>query len=205
MRRRWILGLALGALLLAVASIWTLIENNRTIVLRNAAGEIVATLQRPLEHHVNPPHKDDYLPQLDGILRDLVKEYARIGPEAINKFALVRGPEGDTVRVTIYGHEGPANLAELTQALRERGISADSPTENCRGTDFCVHVYVPLAHLLEISQLPTVAYMNVVFPFLPAQGGTVSEAVRAHGAETWQVAGYTGQGIEVGIRSAIRA
>ena len=206
MRRRWLLrlglGLGLAALLLVAAITWVaVVEMKRPSRIRGWVGEVFGIWY----HDLHPPNKEDYPPKLDGILGVLVQEYARIGPEAINKFFLVRGPEGDTVRVTIYGHEGPANMAELSQALRDRGISADSPTENCWDTYFCVHVYVPLAHLLEISQLPTVAYMNVVFPFLPAQGGTVSEAVRAHGAETWQVAGYTGQGIEVGIRSAIRA
>ena len=90
MRRCWILGLGLGALL-AVAITWTIIENNRPIVLRNAAGEIIDTLELPLEHHVNPPNKDHYLPTLDGFLNGLVKEYERVGLAAI-KWAPLPGP-----------------------------------------------------------------------------------------------------------------
>ena len=199
MRRRWLLrlglGLGLAALLLAAAITWVaVVEMNRPSRIRGWVGEVFGIWY----HDLHPPNKEDYPPKLDGILGSLVQEYARIGPEAI-KGAPMRGPEGDTVLVTIYGYEGPANMAELTQALRDRGISADSPTENCWDTYFCDHVYVPLAHLLEISQLPAVFYMEVEFPFLPLQGGTVSKAVLAHGADTWQVAGYTGQGIKVGI------
>ena len=196
MRRRWFLGLAVGVGLLAAALLgWIAFDSNRPIELRDANGQIVATLPPLLEHHLDSPDKDDEIPQLDGVLNALVRDYARLGPEAMDLVPLA-GPTGNTVAVSFWMQSGPEILTALADLLHQRGIELlhqDSET---------LEAFVPIAQLAEIAQLPPVAHMQAIVPPTVQQVSAVTPAVSAHNAAAWHGAGFTGKGIKVGIIDA---
>ena len=200
MRRRWFLGLVVGVGLLAAALLgWIAFDSNRPIELRDANGQIVATLPPLLDHHLDSPDKDDEIPQLDGVLNALVRDYARLGPEAMDLVPLV-GPTGNTVAVSFWVQPGPEGLTTLADLLHQRGIELlyqDPET---------LEAFVPVAQLAEIAQWAPVAHMQAIVPPTVQQGGSsisvVAPAVSAHNAAAWHAAGFKGKGIKVGIIDA---
>ena len=200
MLRRWFLGLVVGVGLLAAAFLgWITFEGNQPMELRDANGQIVATLPSLLDHHLHPPNKDDEIPQLDGVLNALAKDYARLGSEAMDLVPLA-GPTGNTVAVSFWVQPGSESLTALADLLQQRGIELlyqDPET---------LEAYVPIAQLAEIAQLPPVAQMYAIVPPIVQQVGStnsvVAPAVSAHNAAAWHAAGFTGKGIKVGIIDA---
>ena len=172
MRRRWIwLG---GLALLGVAFL------------------SLVVVSRLLEE---PPKEEDN-PQLDGVLNAMVAIYAESGPEAALALAPLALPEAEAIAVVFYT-QGGASTSELVRSLSELGISAQSV-----GEDYIVS-YVPLQHLATVATLAGVVRIDAMIPMQPFQSSgptaSPSPAVAAHGVQDWWTAGYTGQGVKVGI------
>ena len=64
-----------------------------------------------------------------------------------------------------------------------------------------IEAYVPVALLGPASEQPGVLRISEVVPPQPTQESppTDSQGLRVHGAESWHTAGYTGDGVKVGI------
>ena len=142
-----------------------------------------------------PPKEEDN-PQLDGVLNAMVAVYAESGPEAALALAPLALPEAEAIAVVFYT-QGGASTSELVRSLSELGISAQSV-----GEDYIVS-YVPLQHLATVATLAGVVRIDAMIPMQPFQSSgptaSPSPAVAAHGVQDWWTAGYTGQGVKVGI------
>ena len=142
-----------------------------------------------------PPKEEDN-PRLDGVLNAMVAVYAESGPEAALALAPLALPEAEAIAVVFYT-QGGASTSELVQSLSTLGVSAQSV-----GEDYIVS-YVPLQHLATVATLAGVVRIEAMIPMQPFQSSgptaSPSPAVAAHGVQAWWTAGYTGQGVKVGI------
>ena len=97
----------------------------------------------------------------------------------------------------VFYTQGGASTSELVRSLSTLGISAHSEGENY------IVTYVPLQHLTTVSTLAGVVRIEAMIPMQPFQSSgptaSPSPAVAAHGVQAWWTAGYTGQGVKVGI------
>ncbi len=66
------------------------------------------------------------------------------------------------------------------------------------GEDY-IEAYVPLTLLGPLSQQPGVTIVREIVPPEPAYGNVTSQGVAAHLAPAWHDAGYTGEGVKVGV------
>ena len=172
MRRRWIW---LGGLALLGVAFLSLVVLRRLLV-------------EPLKAADNP--------HLDGVLNAIAAEYAESGPAAALALAPLALPEAEAIAVVFYT-QGGASTSELVRSLSTLGISAHSEGENY------IVTYVPLQHLTTVSTLAGVVRIEAMIPMQPFQSSgptaSPSPAVAAHGVQAWWTAGYTGQGVKVGI------
>ena len=145
-----------------------------------------------------PPKEEDN-PQLDGVLNAIAAVYEESGPEAALALAPLALPEAEAIAVVFYT-QGGASTSELVRSLSTLGISAQSV-----GEDYIVS-YVPLQHLATVATLAGVVRIDAMIPMQPFQSSgptaSPSPAVAAHGVQDWWTAGYTGQGVKVGIIDA---
>ena len=145
-----------------------------------------------------PPKAEDN-PHLDGVLNAIAAVYAESGPEAALALAPLALPEAEALAVVFYT-QGGASTSELVRSLSELGISAQSV-----GEDYIVS-YVPLQHLTTVATLAGVVRIDAMIPMQPFQSSgptaSPSPAISAHGVQDWWTAGYTGQGVKVGIIDA---
>ena len=102
--------------------------------------------------------------------------------------------EGSEGLVAVTFHiDDPAAVDAVADFVDEHGGSARN-----RGEDY-IEAYVPVALLAAASQQPGVARVRAIIPPEFHRGSFVSQGVRAHKANTWHAAGYTGDSVKVGI------
>ena len=97
---------------------------------------------------------------------------------------------GGSVAVTVYldGH-----VADVEAYLEDNGGDVRNV-----GSDY-IEAYVPVALLGPLSQQPGVTRVQEIIPPEPLYGNVTSQAVALHLANSWQDAGYSGQGVKVGV------
>ncbi|MDE2938570.1 MAG: S8 family serine peptidase [Chloroflexota bacterium] len=97
---------------------------------------------------------------------------------------------GGSVAVTIYldGH-----VSDVVTYLEDNGGDPRNV-----GSDY-VEAYVPVSLLGPLSLQPGVTQVQEIIPPQPAYGNVTSQAVALHLADSWQDAGYQGQGVKVGV------
>lgn len=96
----------------------------------------------------------------------------------------------ESVAVTIHL---TGNMDEVVKFLVIRGGDPRN-----MGEDY-VEAYVPVSLLGELSQQPGVLRVREIIPPEPEYSPITSQGVQAHGSAAWNLAGYEGQDIKVGI------
>ena len=96
----------------------------------------------------------------------------------------------ESVAVTIYLSE---NVADVVKFLEDNGSSPRNV-----GEDY-IEAYVPVSLLGQLSEQPGVIRVREIVPPEPEYGDFTSQGVQAHLSEAWNQAGYSGQGVKVGI------
>ena len=66
------------------------------------------------------------------------------------------------------------------------------------GEDY-IEAYVPVTLLGELSEQPGVTRVQEIIPPEPAYGEYVSQGIEQHRSQPWNQAGYSGQGVKVGV------
>ena len=97
---------------------------------------------------------------------------------------------GESVAVTIYL---TGNVDDVVSFLEDNGGDPRNV-----GEDY-IEAYVPLTLLGQLSEQPGVVRVREIVPPEPEYGPITSQGVQAHLATAWHDAGYTGQGVKVGI------
>ena len=97
---------------------------------------------------------------------------------------------GGSVAVTIHldGH-----VSDVEAFLEDNGGDVRNV-----GVDY-IEAYVPVDLLGLLSQQPGVTQVQEIIPPRPAYGNVTSQAVALHLADSWQDAGFQGQGVKVGV------
>ena len=97
---------------------------------------------------------------------------------------------GGSVAVTIYldGH-----VSDMEAFLDDNGGDVRNV-----GEDY-IEAYVPVGLLGQLSLQPGVTRVWEIIPPEPHYGNVTSQAVALHLADSWQDAGYQGQGVKVGV------
>ena len=97
---------------------------------------------------------------------------------------------GGSVAVTVYldGH-----VSDVVSFLEDNGGDPRNV-----GSDY-IEAYVPVGLLGQLSQQTGVTRVSEIIPPQPAYGNVTSQAVALHLADSWQDAGYQGQGVKVGV------
>ena len=95
-----------------------------------------------------------------------------------------------SVAVTIYLS---GNVDEVVQFLEDFGGDPRNV-----GEDY-IEAYVPVSLLGPLSEQPGVIRVREIIPPEPEYGNFTSQGVQAHLSAAWNQAGYSGQGIKVGI------
>ena len=96
----------------------------------------------------------------------------------------------ESVAVTIYLS---GNVDEVVSFLEDNGGDPRNV-----GEDY-IEAYVPVPLLGPVSEQPGVIRVREIIPPQPAYGDITSQGVQAHLAESWNQAGYSGQGVKVGV------
>ena len=96
----------------------------------------------------------------------------------------------ESVAVTIYLS---GNVDEAVQFLEDFGGDPRNA-----GEDY-IEAYVPVSLLGPLSEQPGVIRVREIIPPQPAYGDFTSQGVQVHLSEAWNQAGYSGQGIKVGV------
>ncbi len=96
----------------------------------------------------------------------------------------------DSVAVTIYLS---GNVDEVVKFLEDNGGDPRNV-----GEDY-IEGYVPVSLLGPVSQRPGALRVREIVPPQPEYGPITSQGAQAHGSAVWNQAGYSGQGIKVGI------
>ena len=101
---------------------------------------------------------------------------------------------GDAVGVTIHLQSG--NVSAMVTFLQNNGV-----TPRNQGEDY-VEAFVPIRLLGPVSQQTGVLRMRMIQPPEPDQMAVPGNGPAVHGSPAWNQAGYTGQGIKVGVIDA---
>ena len=96
----------------------------------------------------------------------------------------------ESVAVTIYL---AGNVDAVVSFLENNGGDPRNV-----GEDY-IEAYVPVALLGPVSEQPGVIRVREIIPPEPDYGPATSQGVQTHLAQAWHDAGYTGQGVKVGI------
>ena len=97
---------------------------------------------------------------------------------------------GGSVAVTVYLD---SHVSDVVTFLEDNGGAPRNV-----GSDY-IEAYVPVGLLGLLSQQPGVTRVWEIIPPQPAYGNVTSQAVGLHLADSWQNAGYQGQGVKVGV------
>ena len=131
-------------------------------------------------------------PKLGSALNDLI---ARVeAGEVSAEDAAAEAPlhRGESVAVTIYLS---GNVDEVVRFLEDNGVSPRNV-----GEDY-IEAFIPILLLPQISEQPGILRVEAVKPAESFQGATgiAGNGPVAHSSPAWNQAGYTGQGIKVGV------
>ena len=96
----------------------------------------------------------------------------------------------ESVAVTIYLS---GNVGDVVSFLEDNGGDPRNV-----GEDY-IEAYVPVTLLGPTSEQPGVLRVREIIPMQPGYGDFTSQGVQAHLSTAWNQAGYSGQGIKVGI------
>ena len=97
---------------------------------------------------------------------------------------------GGSVAVTVYLS---SNVAGVVQFLEDNGGDPRNV-----GEDY-IEAYVPVTLLGQLSEQPGVTRVQEIIPPEPTYGEFTSQGVQPHLSQAWNDAGYSGQGVKVGI------
>ena len=97
---------------------------------------------------------------------------------------------GGSVAVTIYLS---SNVDDVVQFLEENGGDPRNV-----GVDY-IEAYVPVSLLGQLSQQSGVTRVQEIIPPEPSYGNYVSQGVQEHNSQAWNNAGFSGQGVKVGV------
>ena len=98
--------------------------------------------------------------------------------------------QGSAVAVTIHLF---GNVDDVVAFLEENGGDPRNV-----GGDY-IEAYVPVPLLGPVSQQPGVLRVREIIPPQPEYGPITSQGVQAHRSAAWNQAGYSGQGVKVGV------
>ena len=93
---------------------------------------------------------------------------------------------GGSVAVTIHLS---SNVDDVVQFLEENGGDPRNVGE----------AYVPVSLLGQLSEQPGVTRVEEIIPPEPSYGNYVSQGVQEHNSQAWNNAGFSGQGVKVGV------
>ena len=149
--------------------------------------------QLPPRGEKTPPKYEN----MDYMLNQIADDYE----QSERSFAAERNAAGKapvsrqaSVAVTFYTD------AAQTQAIAQWLTDAGGDPRNI-GEDY-IEAYVPVSLLGEASEQPGVLSIRAVIPPQRSQITPPSEGAEAHGSLAWNAAGFSGQGIKVGIIDA---
>ena len=129
-------------------------------------------------------------PNLESMLNQLV---ARVEEgEASAQEAAEETPVHREASVAVTIHLS-GNVDDVAQFLEDNG--GDSRNV---GEDY-IEAYVPVSLLGPVSEQPGVLKVRTIVPPEPDYGDFTSQGVQVHGSSGWNQAGYSGEGIKVGI------
>ena len=144
------------------------------------------------DQYTIPEKSDLKYPNLGYMLNQLVLRVE--AGESLAEEAAGDSPvhQGSSMAVTIYLSD---HVADAVQFLEDNGVSPRNV-----GQDY-IEAYVPVTLLGVASKQPGVRRVRVIIPPQPLQSGPIvtGQGVQAHGSAVWNQAGYSGQGIKVGI------
>ena len=133
-------------------------------------------------------------PKAGSVLDDLIARVAsgEISAEAAAQEAPLY--RGDAVAVTIHLQTG--NVSAMVTFLESNGV-----TPRSQGEDY-VEAFVPIRLLGPVSQQTGVLRMRMIQPPEPDQMAIPGNGPAVHGSPAWNQAGYSGQGVKVGVIDA---
>ena len=151
-----------------------------------------------------PKSKTPPLGNLDSMLSQLVERVEQGISTANSAASDAPISRGESVAVTFYTQGDAASLADF---LRANGGDPRNVGEGY------VEAYVPISLLVRASERPGVVRVQAIVPPQPAddaplsldsksapsKGNVTSQGVALHGADAWHDAGYTGEGVKVGV------
>ena len=129
-------------------------------------------------------------PNLGSVLNDLVvrvEDGEMSEGEAAGETAM---HQAESVAVTIHLI---SNVQDVVQFLEDNGGDPRNV-----GEDY-IEAYVPVPLLGSLSEQPGVIRVREIVPPEPAFGPVTSQGVQAHLSAAWNQAGFSGQGVKVGI------
>ena len=137
-----------------------------------------------------PEKQEQQYPNLGSQLNQLVAafESGRLSPQIVASDSLLYS--GESVAVTIYLS---SNVDGVVNFLKNNG----GDPRNI-GEDY-IEAYVPVTLLGELSEQPGVTRLQEIIPPEPSYGEYVSQGVQTHLSQAWNNAGYSGQGVKVGV------
>ena len=150
-------------------------------------GDTRAQIMPASDGKVNPPEYAN----MDSVLNQIVQQVEEGVATARTAAASAPMHSEGTVAVTLHIAEGQAG--DISGFLQENGISARNA-----GVDY-IEAYIPVSTLVAASQQEGVVRMSAIVPRQKAQGAVVSEGAAVHGAPEWNAAGFTGEGVKVGV------
>ena len=184
--------LAVIAAIVAAALLFTLLTNSNTASAQQAIASTVTPTPAAStpDFPPAPPKRTPPLGNLDSMLSQLAERVQ--GGYATAHDAASQAPihNADSIAVTFYFN---GDTAPLLAFLRANG----GDPRNI-GEDY-VEAYVPVTLLAEASERPNVVRVQAIEPPSPDRGSVTSQGVAAHAANAWHDAGYTGEGIKVGV------
>ena len=137
-----------------------------------------------------PPKRELTYPNLGSHLSGLAEAYEEGSASQRESAGKAAMSQGGSVAVTIYLI---SNVADVVQFLQDNGGDPRNV-----GEDY-IEAYVPVSLLGAVSEQPGVIRVREIVPPQPEYGPITSQGVQAHGSQPWNQAGYTGQGVKVGI------
>ncbi len=171
MFRKAAIGMALAVVLLFVAS---------------ALGQDVSTMPNAEKGH----------PNLESRLDQLVKAYQTAGMRGAESFAHQIAIEliNSLVRVEIEAKTpNKAQIDGLIKKIEDFGGKFETRYESL------IQALVPIEALGRLANLSEIRFVQLPITPAPDQGGIISQGVGVIGADKWQRAGITGQGVKVAV------
>ena len=167
---------------LAVVTLFALVITSALFIPSTAAdgGDQPTVPEKPQLAHPNLSTHLNYL--ADGYGSGQMSQQQAAGQAPIHS--------GESVAVTIYLDD---HVSDVVSYLEDNGGDARNV-----GSDY-IEAYVPVGLLGSLSTRPGVTRVTEIIPPQPAYGDVTSQAVGLHQADSWQDAGYQGQGVKVGV------